>query len=198
MLARQNKTRLHGIAAAAAGAVVLAAGAREARADLAIGGDVDVDVPVDASQMPAYLTTGAGFDVRLGWRFSIPYVLVAITPEVAGGFTDLSSHIVRLRPGVRLAFGRVFVPYAYAHLGWSWTSFDRLGVKDPSPSPVLSGAQGASYDFGAGLDLAVLRRLTFGAHLGYNVVDVDPSQPPTVPTFRAKWMSFGITATLYL
>ena len=37
-----------------------------------------------------------------------------------------------------------------------------------------------------------------GVDVGYNVVDVNPTGPTTVPAFRAKWMSFGITATLYL
>jgi hypothetical protein len=198
MLARGSTGRLHGLVAALAAAGALVAGARDAWADVAIGVDADVAVPVDASEMPAYLGTGASFDLRLGYRFRIPYSLIAITPEVAGGYADLSSRIVRLRPGVRVAFGRVFVPYAYGHIGWSWTSFDRLGTRDESSSPVFSAAQGASYDVGAGIDLAILRLLTFGAHLGYNVVDVDPTQPPALPSFRAKWMSFGITATLYL
>ncbi len=201
MLARASKKGLVGFLAAAAAAAILVAGARDARADLALGVDADVAVPVDAQEMPAslaYLATGASFDLRLGYRFRIPYSQVAITPEVAGGYADLSSRIVRLRPGVRVAYGRVFVPYAYAHIGWGWTSFDPLGIGDTSPDPASSGAQGASYDVGAGIDLAVLRLLTFGAHLGYNVVDVNPTGPTTVPAFRAKWMSFGITATLYL
>jgi hypothetical protein len=198
MLARGLTNALHGILAAAAAAAVLVAGARDARADLALAADVDVAVPVDPSQMPTYMTTGAGFDLRLGYRFRVPYSLVAITPEISGGYADLASRIVRVRTGVRVGYGRVFVPYAYAHLGWGWTSFDRLGTSDASPTPILSSAQGASYDVGAGIDLAILRRLTFGAHLGYNVVDVDPTQAPTLPTFRAKWMNFGLTATLYL
>jgi hypothetical protein len=198
MLATGLRNGTHAVLAAAAAAVVFVAGAREARADLALAGDVDVAVPVAASQMPAYLTTGAGFDLRLGYRFRVPYSLVAITPEVSGGYTDLSSRIVRVRTGVRVGYGRVFVPYGYAHIGWGWTSFDRLGTADASPDPVFSGAQGASYDVGAGIDLAILRRLTFGAHLGYNVVDVEPNQAPTLPTFHAKWMNFGLTATLYL
>jgi hypothetical protein len=193
-----RRTGLKGLLAAAGAAAALVAGARDARADIALALDADVAVPVDAQQMPAFLTTGASFDLRLGYRLRIPYSLISITPEVAGGYTDVASRIVRLRPGVRVAYGRVFIPYAYAHIGWGWTSFDRLGTRDPSPDPVFSSAQGASYDVGAGIDLAVLRLLTFGAHLGYNVVDVNPTQAPTVPTFRAKWMSFGITATLFL
>jgi hypothetical protein len=198
MLARASRKGLEGLLAAAAAAAILVAGAREARADIALAVDADVAVPVDADEMHTYLTTGASFDLRLGYRFRIPYSQIAITPEVAGGYADLSSRLIRLRPGVRLAYGRVFVPYAYAHIGWGWTSFDPRGAGDTSPDPLSSSAQGASYDVGAGIDLAVLRLLTFGAHLGYNVVDVNPTSPTTVPAFRAKWMSFGITATLYL
>src|SRR5580698_6373510 len=126
MLARATRKGLEGLLAAAA--VVLVAGAREARADIALAVDADVAVPVDDQQMPAYMTTGASFHLRLGYRFRIPYSLIAITPEVAGGYADLSARIIRLRPGVRLAYGRVFVPYADAHIGWGWTNFDPRGT----------------------------------------------------------------------
>ena len=95
-----RRTGLKGLLAAAGAAAALVAGARDARADIALALDADVAVPVDAQQMPAFLTTGASFDLRLGYRLRIPYSLISITPEVAGGYTDVASRIVRLRPGV--------------------------------------------------------------------------------------------------
>jgi hypothetical protein len=183
-------------------------GAREARADIALGGDVDVAVPIDAAGPPAlrrsrYVSTGAGFDLRVGYRFIIPYRHIAITPELAGGYTNISSQLFRLRPGVRVGFGRLFVPYAYGHIGWGWTTFDPLGNDNGSMDSKLSGSQGASFDFGAGLDITVARRFTIGGHIGYNVVNVgqlgESSKPATFsPGWAAKWMNFGLQATFYL
>jgi hypothetical protein len=198
--------RLKWLTCAAVVAGVL--GAREARADIALGGDVDIAVPIDAAGPPTlarskYVSTGAGFDLRVGYRFIIPYRNIAITPELVGGYTDISSRLFRLRPGVRVGFGRLFVPYAYGHIGWGWTSFDPLGNNNmPSPTYTLTGSQGASFDFGAGLDITVARRFTLGGHIGYNVVNVtqvgDSGRPATSPGWAAKWMNFGLQATFYL
>jgi len=182
------------VAVASVSLVVLAP--REARADVALAGDFDIVIPVDQAPQ-RYLSTGAGFDVRLGYRFRIPYANVAVVPEIAGGYTDLGAHLVRVRPGLRLAIGRLLVPFAYGHVGWAWTSFDPLGSRDPSPSTPFTSTQGASFDFGAGVDITILRRLTVGAHIGYNIVDVGATTRPTLD-WRSKWMSLGLNATFYL
>lgn len=184
------------ITGAAAFTAVLLAGTREARADWALAGDFDIGVPVDQAPQ-RYLSTGAGFDFRAGHRFRIPYQHIAITPELAAGYTDLGAHLIRVRPGLRVGIGRLLVPYAYGHFGWGWTGFDPLGSRNTSPNPLLVSSHGFSFDFGAGLDVTILRRLTVGAHLGYNVVNVGPTER-TVLDWRAKWMSFGLNATLYL
>jgi hypothetical protein len=184
-------------AAAVAGvAVAMFGGEREARADVALAADFDIGIPVDQAPQ-RYLSTGAGLDVRLGYRFRIPYAAIAIVPELAGGYTDLGAHLVRVRPGLRIGIGRLLVPYAYGHVGWAWTSFDPLGSRDASPSTPFVSAQGASFDFGGGLDITILRRLTVGAHIGYNIVDVGTTTRPTLD-WRSKWMSLGLNATFYL
>lgn len=184
--------RLNRIAVAAAAGALLA-GAREARADITLAGDLDVGIPVD--QAPArYLSTGAGLDLRLGYRFRVPYQNVTVVPEVALGYTDLSAHIVRARPGVRVGIGRLLVPYLYGHVGWAYTGFNARGTLS-TLEPLSSGAQGYSFDAGAGLDVTILRRLTVGAHLGYNVVGV--GQTDRSAAFRAKWMSLGLSASFY-
>ena len=188
--------RLTWITAAAVAAGASLAVPREARADVALAGDFDVGIPVDQAPQ-RYLSTGAGFDLRLGYRFRIPYANVAVVPEVAGGYTDLGAHLVRVRPGLRLGIGRLLVPYAYGHVGWAWTSFDPLGSRDAGPGTPFLSAQGPSFDFGGGLDITILRRLTVGAHIGYNVVGVGAADKRTLD-WRAKWMSLGLNATFYL
>ncbi len=187
--------RLHMVTGAAALGALLA-GARQARADIAVGGDFDVGLPVAQSTPFTYLSTGAGFDVRLGYRFRIPYQPLWITPELAVGYTDLSANIIRVRPGVRVAFGSFVIPYAYTHFGFGWTSYDPLGVSDRVGKDAFVAAGGFSFDAGAGVDFAVLRRLTVGAHIGYNVVGVGQVDAGD-PAWNAKWISVGLNATFH-
>jgi hypothetical protein len=185
-----------------AGAAVLGAslGApRPARADVALGGDFDVGMPIGQTT-PSFFATGAGFDLRLGYRFRIPYQPLWIIPEVALGYMDLAAHVVRARPGVRVAFGRFVVPFVYGHLGWGFVSYDPLGAGDPRGTAFV-GSNGLAFDAGAGVDFAVLRRLSVGAHLGYAMVGVTgpaPVPPTVLPTglpTSAKWIDLGLGAT---
>jgi hypothetical protein len=178
---------------ASLGAILAAA--RPARAEIAVAGDFDVGLPVAQTPSQSYLATGAGFDVRVGYRFRIPYQPLWITPELAAGYTDLSAHIARVRPGVRVAFGRLVMPWAQVHIGYGWASFDPAGNGDTHATPFVS-AGGLAFDTGAGVDFAVLRRLTVGAHLGYNILNV--GQVDTNQPWRAKWINVGLNATFYL
>ena len=182
------------------GAAVLAglllAGAREARADIALAGDVALGVPVDQAPQ-RYLSTGAGFDLRGGYRFRIPYQSVAVIPELSVGYTDLGAHLVRVRPGLRVGIGRILVPYLYGHVGWGFTSFNPLGARDTTGTASFVGAHGLALDVGAGLDVTILRRLSVGAHVGYNVVNVGTTDR-TPLSWRSQWMSCGLSATLHL
>ncbi len=187
--------RLRWISAAALAASLAAA--RPARADVALAGDVDIGLPISQTTGTSYLSTGAGFDVRAGYRFRIPYQPLWVIPELAFGYNDLSAHLIRLRPGVRVSYGRFVIPFAFAHLGWGWTSFDPLGAADPRGPASFSSASGLSLDGGAGVDFAILRILTVGAHLGYNVVNVGQVAPATAD-WHAKWLSAGLNATLFL
>jgi hypothetical protein len=186
--------RFHWIAGAAVLAALLS-GAGQARADLAVAGDVDVGLPIGQRFPQNYLATGAGFDLRLGWRFRIPYQPLFITPELAAGFTDLDASVVRIRPGLRVSFGNFVIPFVYGHVGWGWASFDPLGTSDPGINPSDVHAGGLSLDAGGGVDFAVLRQLLVGAHLGYNVIDVGQASIVT-PDWRAKWISVGLGATV--
>jgi hypothetical protein len=186
--------RFHGIAGAAVLAALLS-GARQARADIAIAGDVDVGLPVGQRPPQNYLATGAGFDLRFGYRFRIPYQPLFVIPEIAAGYTDLDAGVIRVRPGLRVSFGRLVIPFAYAHLGWGWASFDPLGVSDPRTTTPDVSAGGLSFDAGGGVDFAVLRRVMVGVHLGYNVIDVGQAAT-TTPDWRAKWINVGLGATV--
>lgn len=183
--------------AAIAGAIAVAslASPRAARADISLAGDIDLGVPVDQGTTQ-YLSTGAGFDLRLGYRFRVPYRHISIIPEIAAGYTDLGAHLVRVRPGIRVGVGRVLMPYAYGHVGWGFTSFDVYGSRNLTDVPVYRSSNGLSFDAGLGLDVNILRRFTVGAHLGYNVVNVGITDSSPLD-WRAKWMSFGLTATGY-
>src|SRR5690348_3727993 len=101
--------RLHLVTGVAALGAMLA-GTREARADFELGGDFDVALPILQQTQFNYLATGAGFDVRVGWRFRVPYQPLWFTPELAAGYTDLSANVVRVRPGLRVAFGNFVIP----------------------------------------------------------------------------------------
>ena len=187
--------RLHLLTGIAAlGATI--AGTQEARADFELGGDFDVALPILQSTRVNYLATGAGFDIRVGWRFRIPYQPLWITPELAAGYTDLSANVVRVRPGLRIAFGNFVIPYAYAHLGFGWTSYDPLGVNDHVVTASYVSSPGYAIDAGAGVDFAVLRRLTVGAHLGYNMVGVGEVSTAE-PAFHASWINVGLNAAFH-
>jgi hypothetical protein len=180
--------------AAAVAALALIAGARPARADVAVAGDFDIGIPVD--QAPArYLATGAGFDLRLGYRFIVPYQHISIVPELAAGYTDLSAGLVRIRPGLRVGIGRVLTPYVCGHVGWAFAAFDPLGSGDTSAHPSRVSASGASFDVGGGLEVTVLPHLSVGAHVGYNQVEV--AGTARAPAFPARWLNLGLSATAY-
>ena len=180
----------------AAAAVALAAAARPARADISLGGDVDVGLPVGQTGTPTYLSTGAGFDLRFGYRFQIPYQPLYITPQLSAGYMDLAAHLIRVRPGVRVSFGRLVVPFAQVHVGYGWASFDPAGTQDMMGTPSVS-AGGIAFDASAGVDLAIVRRLHVGAHLGYNIVNVSQVGAMTTP-LHAKWINVGLGATFFL
>lgn len=185
------------ITGAAFAALAWMGGTREALAQFAIGGDFQVGLPVNQTTLTQYLSTGAGFDLRLGYRIRVPYQPLFVTPELVAGYMDLSSHVVRVRPGVRIAFGRLFMGYAYGHMGYGWTSYDTMGTVDRTGTAPFASAGGLSLDVGGGIDFAVLRRLTVGANLGYNVVGVG-AVDTAHPDWRAKWLNIGLNATFYL
>ena len=169
---------------------------RVARAEGALAADVDLAVPV--IQAPQrYLSTGAGVDLRGGYRFRIPYQSISVVPELAVGYTFLGAHLVRMRPGLRVGIGRVLVPYLYGHVGYGWTSFDPIGAADVTGKQAFVSSSGFSFDGGGGLDVAILRRLVVGAHVGYNVVNVGLTDRTTIE-WRAKWINLGVTATFHL
>jgi hypothetical protein len=179
--------------------------ASEARADIQLGAAFDIGVPVNIGKGGRLgLSTGAGFDVLFGYRFRIPYQNIAIIPELAAGYTDLDTHVVRVRPGLRVGFGRFLVPYIFGHVGWGWSTFD-----DPRVSALSSrtdgfqrlGGQGPVYDAGLGLDVTVMRRLTLGAHAGYNVATVSTPREldrrGDAPASYPQWFNFGLNAAVF-
>jgi hypothetical protein len=188
----KSRSAITGLAAA----IALFTASRPARADISIGGDVDVGLPVGQTGTPTYLSTGAGFDLRFGYRFHIPYQPLFITPQISAGYVDLAAHLIRVRPGVRVSFGRLVIPFAQVHVGYGWASFDPAGTQDTMGTPSVS-AGGLAFDAAAGVDFAILRRLHVGAHLGYNITNVSQLSGMTTP-LHAKWLNVGLGATFFL
>ena len=185
--------RLHLVSCVAVLGALLVGAPREARAEVTLGGDFDVALPVVQTTTPTFLATGAGFDLRVGYRLRVPYQPLWITPELQAGYTNLNAHLIRVRPGVRIAFGNFVQPFVYSHIGWGWTDFDPLGANDTLGKGTFISSTGLSLDAGAGVDFAVIKRLLVGAHLGYNVLGV--GQAGTTLDWRAKWMSVGLGGT---
>lgn len=198
---------------ACAAAVACSVGiSSKAKAEVQIAGDFDIAVPL-AKQQTIQTTLGYGFDGRLGYRFRIPRTWIYITPEIAGGYTAMDTNIIRVRPGLRLGFGRVIQPYLFGHIGWSWTAFDDpcatnaqlkcydRALTEGGKEPARQKGQGAAFDVGLGLDFRLHRFVTIGAHATYNVVNVSYPSDITIQNAniidKPKWFGFGVNATLY-
>ncbi|MET0591122.1 MAG: hypothetical protein ABW133_00380 [Polyangiaceae bacterium] len=158
--------------------------AKEARADIAIAGDLDFAAPTDSE---VDLQTGGGFGARIGYHAHIPAIV--LTPEVGFSYYDFggnySAKVYRGIAGMRLGFGEIIRPGVFAHLGMG--QLDVTG-RDPDASH-----SALTYDAGAFLDLTLLPLINIGVHGAYNGLN---SSGESGETAAITWGSFGAHAEL--
>jgi hypothetical protein len=139
--------------------------------------DLDYAVPPNSNT-----SDGLGFGVRLGRQVRLP-PLLSVTPELAftyHGFDPDGPAAYRGLVGMRLGFGEIVRPGAFAHLG-----IGRVNTEAPAPS-----STGLGYDAGVFLDFTLLPLFNIGAHAAYNGInasDVDPN---------FNWVTVGAHAAL--
>src|SRR5262245_30258132 len=126
-----------------------------ARADIAIGGDIDVLVPLDIDDV----TSGPGFGVRLGWQLHLP--LIVIVPEIGYSWGDFGdgATINRGIVGARLGIGEIFRIGLAAHLGYGHRSEEIQTVRYTNDGLTLDG--GLFFDF------SLIPLLNIGVHAYY-------------------------------
>jgi hypothetical protein len=156
-----------------------------------IANDIDIGVPLGA-QTATRLATGGGADVRAGYRFRIPYQPIAITPELAAGWAELSTRIFRFHPGIRLSVGQIVTAYAYGHVGCGWARLGGAAGQGMSLPGVV--ASGVALDGGGGLDVEIVPRLTVGAHLGLNLLAIGATNASMLSA-PLRWVSTGLSAS---
>jgi len=161
---------------------------REPPYAFALGVDFDGAAPVSTPQFVDRnnLKGGGGFKVRAGEQIRLQPGL-HLTPEVGYGYVHLFAtddfgnaydwDLHRLFAGARLAFGRLFVPVLYAHVGYGW---------QVTGDPNVQGASGPAFDLGGALDLRVIPRLGLGAHVEYATIAAQP--------YSIDWVALGVHA----
>jgi len=172
------------------------------RGDNGVTLDVDGDllIPVansyviqGSSQTVNPFNTGFGVDARLGFRAGAG--LVFVQPELEGGlaqfqfvnkygFINSADTLGRFMAGARLGGRGIFEPQAYAHLGGALGGY---------------GMSGFTYDLGGAANFH-LRRITFGAHAGFNQI-VGSNINATArrgalnnEAISIKWIDLGVNA----
>jgi hypothetical protein len=161
----------------AAGSFVAATlvGARDARAGVFLGAELDGGA---GFEMPANTHVGYGFLASLGFR--IPLGPLFLQPEAQGGYqvfpgATVPPHAARVVGGVHLGLRGIFQPQIFGHAGVGWLS---------------SEVDGPALDAGIGLAFKLVPLFTFGAQGAYNVV-LDLSDHAAT-----RWLSFGLHAGL--
>ena len=120
-----------------------------------------------------------GLGGRFGYKFRFPLTSFWLQPEGgihymsfgndnALGYYDQAGSI---NGGLRLGFGRIVQPHAFAHLGLGYVGNSRLGP---------------ATDIGGGLDFQITRVFSLGGQIAYNSVTI------TDHGDAAKWVSFGL------
>lgn len=165
-------------------ALALAAGAglfltpSTAQAAVALGADLEADIPLDLDDV----STAPAFALRLGWQLHLP--LIVLVPEVGYHHASFGNDVTLNRgfAGVRIGIGEVFRVGAFGHVGVGHATFHYTTVD--------ATVTDATYDVGGYLDFTLLPLLDVGVHAGYGRVkagdDVD----------ALEWVPLGAHATL--
>ena len=166
------------IAGLVASAWVLQAPA--ARADLAIGADLETVVPIDFDNV----STGPAFGIRIGAQLHLP--LITLTPEVGfhyASFTD-GPNVYRGIVGGRVGIGELLRFGVFAHLGFARQVWE-LATVDVSHT-------GLTLDAGLFLDLTIIPLIDIGVHIAYGRVGANEDENIDAN----QWLAFGLHAAL--
>ena len=125
-----------------------------------------------------------GLGGRFGYRVHFPVTSFYLQPEVGGHYMSFGNdnalgyydHAGTVNGGLRLGFGRIVQPNAFAHLGLGFVGDSRLGP---------------AADIGGGLDFQITRVFSLGAKVAYNSVSITDYE-------AAKWVSFGLDFGFHL
>jgi hypothetical protein len=153
-----------------------------ARAEIAIAGDLEAILPLDVADV----STGPSFGVRLGWQLHLP--LIALTPEIGykWGTFPRGATINRGIIGGRVSIGEVFRFGVSAHVGF--------GHRTEEYQTVEHSNTGMSLDGGLFLDLTILPLLDIGVHIDYGRIAGDAAEGLEV----LQWMTFGAHVALII
>jgi len=128
-----------------------------AKSGTAIGVDLDYTNGIDER----YVSSGTGFNVRLGYKLDLK--VLQLTPEIGGAYHTFSGDAgAKIGQGIiggRLQFLKVLEPGIYAHIGYGHLS-----------ATGSDGRSGTTADAGVTLDLTLLPLVDIGVHGGYNGV----------------------------
>ncbi len=126
-----------------------------------------------------------GLGGRFGYKFHFPVTSFFLQPELGGHYMSFGNdnalgyydHAGTVNGGLRLGFGRIVQPNAFAHLGFGFVGDSRVGP---------------AADIGGGLDFQITRVFSLGAQVAYNAVTI------TDRGDAAKWVSFGLNFGFHL
>jgi hypothetical protein len=151
-----------------------------ARADLAIGADLETVVPLEFDQVDA----GPAFGIRIGAQLHLP--LITLTPEVGfhyASFTD-GPNVYRGIVGGRVGIGELLRFGVFAHLGFARQVWE-LAARDVSHTAL-------TLDAGLFLDLTIIPLIDIGVHMSYGRVGANEDRNIDAN----QWLAFGVHAAL--
>lgn len=154
-----------------------------ARADIAIGADLETVVPLQFDEVE----TGPAFGVRLGAQLHLP--LITLTPEVGFhylSFTD-GPTVYRGIIGGRVGIGELLRFGVFAHLGFARQTWAPAAFGDVSHT-------GLTLDAGLFLDLTIIPLIDVGVHIAYGRVAANEDRNIDAN----QWLGFGVHAALIL
>ncbi len=162
--------------------------AREARADVAFGGDFVLAWP--APRWPdSPDSTGLGLRLRLGWDPGLDKLL--LSPEINAEYVHFRSdsspsraqRLMAGRAGLRLGYKGRLSPQLLLHVGYA----GREGV---GGAP-LARLHGLTWDIGMGLDYRLLRWLSVGTEVLYHAIE------PRGLDVSLRWISLSFHGGLH-
>jgi len=135
--------------------------------------------------------TGIGYAGRLGYAIEGP--MFELVPELRIAFVNFAEPsdanradlgLWRYTAGLRLGFGEILRPTAFAHIGYGDVTF---GEPEDTVFEKSFGDQAFTWDAGVAFDLVLLPLVDLGVHGAYNRLETDRA---------VHWWSAGVHAVL--